>query len=125
VRPLGLFRDQPTLVFLLAGLLRFLLGCHLTILPSIIHGCCNDHLLQLSECIESINNEVKQKMMFEGRCSGVRKSHESNRMKIFLQDGQLLRRQRRKKVKLLRLTFFTLDRKKRFEEEKLFSKNII
>lgn len=46
----------------------------LTILPSIIHGYHNDHLLRLSECIESLKTEVKQKMMPDVRRSGVRKS---------------------------------------------------
>jgi hypothetical protein len=34
-----------------------------SILPSILHGkICNDVLLQLIDCIESMKNEVKRKM---------------------------------------------------------------
>jgi len=34
-----------------------------SILPSIVHGkFCNDALLQLIDCIESMKNEVKKKM---------------------------------------------------------------
>jgi len=34
-----------------------------SILPSIVHGkICNDELLQLFDCIEFIQNEVKKKM---------------------------------------------------------------
>ena len=58
------------LVFLLAGLFRFLLGCHgclfsLPLFMDNVHGSCNDDLLQLSECIESLKSEVKQN---EGHC---------------------------------------------------------
>src|SRR5690242_10842016 len=53
-----LFSD---LVFLF--LLRCLfLGCHSSILPSIVHGLCNDLLLRLIECIELMKNDVKRKM---------------------------------------------------------------
>jgi hypothetical protein len=38
----------------------------LPILPSIFHGSCNGHLLQLSECIELLKCEVKKKMNDEG-----------------------------------------------------------
>jgi len=39
------------------------LGCHGSILPSIVHGkICNDDLLQLIDCIELMKNEVKKKM---------------------------------------------------------------
>src|SRR5579864_5171937 len=38
----------------------------LPILPSIVHGSRNDELLRLSECIESLKSEVKQKMMNGG-----------------------------------------------------------
>jgi hypothetical protein len=38
----------------------------LPILPSIVHGSRNDELLRLSECIESLKSEVKQKMMDGG-----------------------------------------------------------
>jgi hypothetical protein len=41
-----------------------------SILPSIVHGkICNDHLLQLIDCIELMKNEVKKKMhASNGRC---------------------------------------------------------
>ena len=51
------------LVFLLASFLCLFLWCHGSILPSIIHGLCNAPLLQLFECIESMKNDVKRKMM--------------------------------------------------------------
>jgi hypothetical protein len=44
-------------------LLGFLLRCHGSILPSIVHGLRNGVLLQLIECIESIKSDVKKKMM--------------------------------------------------------------
>jgi hypothetical protein len=44
-------------------LLGFLLRCHGSILPSIVHGLSNGVLLQLIECIESIKSDVKKKMM--------------------------------------------------------------
>src|SRR5437762_2832349 len=66
-------------MFLLAGLFRFLFGCHgclfsLPLFMDNVHGSCNDDLLQLSECIESKKSEVKQKMMFNDECNGVRRS---------------------------------------------------
>jgi hypothetical protein len=50
---------------LLAGfLLCFLLGCHVSILPfPFFMESCNGDLLQLIECIESTQNEVKRKMI--------------------------------------------------------------
>ena len=45
-----------------------------SILPSIVHGkICNDHLLQLIDCIELMKNEVKKKMnaMYERCCTKV------------------------------------------------------
>jgi hypothetical protein len=39
-----------------------------------VHGSCNDELLQLSECIESLKSEVKQKMMLNDERDGVRRS---------------------------------------------------
>jgi hypothetical protein len=48
------------LLFLLRCLF---LGCHGSILPSIFHGrLCNDLMLRLIECIESIKSDVKKKM---------------------------------------------------------------
>src|SRR3974390_1152339 len=41
---------------------------------SIVHGLCNGLLLQLIECIESIKNDVKRKMMLQSLAIHVRKS---------------------------------------------------
>jgi hypothetical protein len=50
------------LVLLLTALfLATLLGCHGSILPSILHGC-NKRTVAVVECIESMKNEVKRKM---------------------------------------------------------------
>jgi hypothetical protein len=57
------------LVFLLAGLLRFLLRCHSNYSPFHYSWICNDRLLQLIECIESLKSEVKQKMMWKVKCN--------------------------------------------------------
>jgi hypothetical protein len=60
-RPRFLLLPLQRLVFLF--LLRcFFLGCHSSILPSIVHGLCNDLLLRLIECIELMKNDVKRKM---------------------------------------------------------------
>src|SRR5207237_8106798 len=62
------------LVFLLASFLCLFLWCHGSILPSIIHGLCNAPLLQLFECIESMKNDVKRKMMMRVHAKSVLKS---------------------------------------------------
>ena len=83
-RPRGLLCDWPISVsscwpFSLSFWLPWL-----PILPSIVHGSCNGLLLQLSECIESLKSEVKQKMMLKGDASGVRKSWRSSTNEIFV-----------------------------------------
>jgi hypothetical protein len=40
---------------------------------SILHGICNGVLLQLNECIESTQIEVKEKMITTCACNGVPK----------------------------------------------------
>jgi hypothetical protein len=59
---------------LLAFFAAFFLVAMLTILPSIVHGSCNDLLLRLIECIESLKSEVKQKMNDALSGNRVRKS---------------------------------------------------
>jgi hypothetical protein len=61
------FPFSARLVFLLGSFLCLFLWCHGSILPSILHGLCNDLQLQLFECIESMKNEVKRKMTMRER----------------------------------------------------------
>jgi hypothetical protein len=68
------FTISASLVFLLGSFLCLFLWCHGSILPSILHGLCNGALLQLFECIESMKNEVKKKMMMTERSMRVLKS---------------------------------------------------
>src|SRR5208282_6133527 len=63
------------LVLLAALLLCFLFSCHGSILP--FHSSwnlANGNLLQLFECIESTQNEVKRKMIVTHTCNAVPKS---------------------------------------------------
>jgi len=60
-----------------ALLFCFLFGCHCIYSPfSIFHGSCNGVLLQLIECIESMKNEVKKKMIASSAANAVPKSPE-------------------------------------------------
>jgi hypothetical protein len=71
-------------VFLLAALFAgFLFCCHGSILPSILHGLCNDALLQLFDCIESTKSDVKQKMTRAGAHDPCTKVTVGNSPKIF------------------------------------------
>jgi len=51
---------------------------------SIVHGLCNGLQLQLIECIESMKNEVKRKMMLHKHSNRALKSpHVTSRRKFF------------------------------------------
>jgi len=58
----------------LLAFFAFFLVAIVSILPSIIHGLCNGHQLQLFECIESVKNDVKRKMTLSEHATGVLKS---------------------------------------------------
>jgi len=62
-------------MLLAAFLLCFLFGCHGSILPfPFFMEFRNGNLLQLFECIESTQNEVKRKMIETDACNDVPKS---------------------------------------------------
>ncbi|MGA8298993.1 MAG: hypothetical protein WB817_05885, partial [Terriglobales bacterium] len=72
-----------------AFLLCFLFGCHGSILP--FHSSwniCNGVLLQLVECIESMRNEVKRKMILTAAFNVAPKSRHRAREKKFSQVEQ-------------------------------------
>jgi len=69
----------------LAAFFAFFLVAIVLFSLSIFHGLeCNDRLLQLFECIESMKSDVKKKMMCDGHATHAPKSPSCLREENFL-----------------------------------------